>query len=136
MNATGSTSQGQYKRPMTRTWWLRNPRYTLFMIRELTAILILSFVVLYLVQIARLGSGRASYDGFLELMESPLWIALHILFLLGAVLHSATWVLLLVPRAMPEFVFGMRIPQATIAAGGLAAWIVVSAIIVLAFRGL
>ena len=136
MNAAGGASQSQYKRPMTRTWWLRNPRYTLFMIRELTAILILAFVVLYLVQIARLGSGQASYDGFLELMESPLWIALHVLFLLGALLHSVTWVLLLVPRAMPEFVFGIRIPQVAIAAGGLAAWTVVSIIIILAFRGL
>ena len=127
---------GQYKRPMTRTWWLRNPRYTLFMVRELTAILILAFVVLYLVQLARLGSGQASYDSFLELMESPLWIALHLIFLLGAILHSATWVLMLVPRAMPEFVLGMRVPQVAIAAGGLAAWIVVSVIIILAFRGL
>ena len=133
MNAA---SQGRYKRPMTRTWWLRNPRYTLFMVRELTAILILAFVVLYLVQLARLGSGQASYDGFLELMESPLWIALHLIFLLGALLHSVTWVLLLVPRAMPEFVLGMRVPQIAIAAGGLAAWIVVSAVIILAFRGL
>ena len=133
MNATAAS---QYKRPMTRTWWLRNRRYTLFMIRELTAILIVGFVILYLVQIARLGSGPASYDAFLQLMESPLWIALHLIFLLGALLHSATWVLMLVPRAMPEFVFGMRIPQVAIAAGGLAAWIVVSVIIILAFRGL
>ena len=131
-----NTAASQYKRPMTRTWWLRNRRYTLFMVRELTAILIVGFVILYLVQIARLGSGQASYDSFLQLMESPLWIALHVLFLLGALLHSATWVLMLVPRAMPEFVFGMRIPQAAIAAGGLAAWIVVSVIIILAFRGL
>ena len=131
-----NTAASQYKRPMTRTWWLRNRRYTLFMLRELTAILILAFVVLYLVQIARLGSGQASYDAFLQLMESPLWIALHVLFLLGALLHSATWVLMLVPRAMPEFVLGMRVPQVAIAAGGLAAWIVVSVIIILAFRGL
>ena len=132
MNAAGS----RYKRPMTRTWWLRNPRYTLFMVRELTAILILAFVILYLAQLIRLGSGQASYDAFLELMESPLWIALHLIFLLGALLHSVTWVLMLVPRAMPEFVLGIRIPQIAIAAGGLAAWIVVSAIIVIAFRGL
>ena len=132
MNAAG----GRYKRPMTRTWWLRNPRYTLFMVRELTAILILAFVILYLAQLVRLGSGQAPYDAFLELMESPLWIALHLIFLLGALLHSVTWVLMLVPRAMPEFVLGIRIPQVAIAAGGLAAWIVVSVIIVLAFRGL
>ena len=129
MSAAGRT----YKRPMTRTWWLRNPRYTLFMVRELTAILILAFVVLYLVQLARLGSGQASYDSFLELMESPLWIALHLIFLLAALLHSVTWVLMLVPRAMPEFVFGMRVPQIAIAAGGLAAWIAVSAVIIIAF---
>ncbi len=128
-----STAGRTYKRPFTRTWWLRNPRYTLFMLRELTAILILAFVVLYLVQLARLGSGQASYDSFLQLMESPLWIALHLIFLLAAILHSVTWVLMLVPRAMPEFVFGIRIPQIAIAAGGLAAWIVVSAVIIIAF---
>ncbi len=128
-----STAGRTYKRPMTRTWWLRNPRYTLFMLRELTAVLILAFVVLYLVQLARLGSGQASYDGFLQLMESPLWIALHLIFLLAALLHSVTWVIMLVPRAMPEYVLGMRVPQVAIAAGGLAAWIAVSAIIVIAF---
>ena len=128
-----STAGRTYKRPMTRTWWLRNPRYTLFMLRELTAILILGFVVLYLVQLARLGSGQASYDSFLQLMESPLWIALHLIFLLAALLHSVTWVLMLVPRAMPEFVLGMRVPQVAIAAGGLAAWIIVSAVIIIAF---
>ena len=128
-----STAGRAYKRPMTRTWWLRNPRYTLFMLRELTAILILAFVVLYLVQLARLGSGQASYDSFLELMESPLWIALHLIFLLAALLHSVTWVLMLVPRAMPEYVLGMRVPQVAIAAGGLVAWVAVSAVIIIAF---
>ena len=128
-----STAGRTYKRPMTRTWWLRNPRYTLFMLRELTAVLILAFVVLYLVQLARLGSGQASYDSFLQLMESPLWIALHLIFLLAALLHSVTWVLMLVPRAMPEYVLGMRVPQIAIAAGGLAAWIAVSAVIIIAF---
>ena len=131
-----NTAASQYKRPMTRTWWLRNRRYTLFMIRELTAILLVGFVILYLVQIARLGSGPASYDAFLQLMESPLWIALHLIFLLGALLHSVTLGSASCARALPEFVFGIRIPQVAIAAGGLAAWIVVSVIIILAFRGL
>ena len=127
MNAAGS----RYKRPMTRTWWLRNPRYTLFMLRELTAILILAFVVLYLAQLIRLGAGQASYNAFLDLMESPLWIALHVIFLLGAILHSVTW-MLLVPRAMPEFVLGIRIPPGLVLAGGFAAWIAVSAAIIIA----
>jgi fumarate reductase subunit C len=69
------------------TWWLRNRRYVLYMLRELTAIPIAAWVIVFMVEVGRLQGGRASYQP----LSGPLWIAFSALCLVCAVYHSVTF---------------------------------------------
>ena len=121
----GPATPRRYKRPMSRTWWLQNPRYTLFILRESSAVFMVAFVLIYLVQFIKLGSGEASYNAYLDLMGSPLWIAIHIVVLAFALLHSVTWINLM-PKGLPEYVMGVKVPALGLLIGGFTAWIVAS----------
>ena len=37
-----------YRRPVSNTWWLKNRNYRLFMFRELTAVFVLAFLIIFL----------------------------------------------------------------------------------------
>ena len=121
----GPTAPRRYKRPMPRTWWLRNPRYTLFILRETSAVFMVVFALIYLVQFLKLGSGEASYNAYLDLMDSPGWIALHVVVLAFAILHTVTWINLM-PKGLPEYVMGIKVPALGLLVGGFAAWAVIS----------
>ena len=128
-----STGQGpgtprRYKRPMSRTWWLKNPRYTLFILRESSAVFMVVFVLTYLVQFLKLGSGEAAYNAYLDLMDSPLWIAIHLVVLAFALLHTVTWINLM-PKGLPEYVMGIKVPPLGLLIGGFSAWVVASVVV-------
>ena len=128
-----STGQGpatprRYKRPMSRTWWLKNPRYTLFILRESSAVFMVVFVLIYLVQFVKLGSGEASYNAYLDLMDTPLWIAIHVVVLAFALLHTVTWINLM-PKGLPEYVMGVKVPALGLLIGGFTAWVVASVVV-------
>jgi len=81
-----------YRRPMPRTWWLRNRRYFLYMLRESTSIFIAIWVVLLMVQLAQLGAGRQAYQGFVDgFLRSPAAILFSAVVLAFALYHSITW---------------------------------------------
>ncbi len=124
------TTPRRYKRPMPRTWWLRNPRYTLFILREASAIFMVVFVLIYLVQLLRLGSGQASYNAYLDLMNSPGWIAIHVVVLAFAILHTVTWINLM-PKGLPEYIRGIKVPALGLLIGGFTAWVVASVVVAL-----
>ena len=84
-------AHGPYVPRMRATWWLSNPRYFLFMVRELTSVFIAAFVVLVLLQVRALGSGPETYQAFVERLRTPGWIAFHTVALLFALYHSLTW---------------------------------------------
>jgi fumarate reductase subunit C len=114
-----------YRRPMPRTWWLRNPRYTLFMLREASSIIFFVFMILYIIQLALLAAGPGPYDHFVAFTKSPPWIALHVIFLIFAVVHTVTW-FSLVPVVSPIRFKGKEVPGRLVLMGALVAWVVVS----------
>lgn len=114
-----------YKRNMSRTWFLKNPRYTFFILRESSAVFMVVFVLIYLFQFIKLGSGEASYNTYLDLMDSPLWIAIHVLVLAFALLHTVTWINLM-PKGLPEYVMGVKVPPLGLLIGGFTTWVVAS----------
>ena len=82
---TGSTRA--YRPRAGATWWLRNRRYVLYMLRELTAIPIAAWVILFMVEVGRLQSGRSGY----EPLSGPIWVAFSAFCLLCALYHSFTF---------------------------------------------
>lgn len=117
-----------YRRPMSPTWWLNKRNYLLFMLRELTVIFIAAFLVLYLVQLARLAQGSEAYAAFLRQRSSFGWILFHILALIAALYHSITWFNLL-PQVMVVHRGEERVPSVFIAGSNYVAWLAISVVI-------
>ena len=118
-----------YRRPMSPTWWLNKRNYLLFMLRELTSVFIAAFLVLYLVQLARLAQGAEAYTAFLQRLASPGWVIFHLLALVAALYHSITW-FNLTPKVMVVRRGEELVPPVFIAGSNYVAWLVISAVIV------
>ncbi|NIP17493.1 MAG: hypothetical protein GWM87_04570 [Xanthomonadales bacterium] len=59
-------SRQPYVRPVSRTtWYLRNGRYRIYMLREVTCLLVGFYSALLLCALAALAAGPESWDGFL-----------------------------------------------------------------------
>jgi fumarate reductase subunit C len=116
----------EYIRPMRSNWWLQKRAYTLFMVRELTAVFIAGYSI-FLIVLARWAShGIDSFTAFFEALKSPLSIILHLLVLAAAIYHSITW-FNLTPRIMVFWRGEEKVSDTAIQAGNFILWVVVSA---------
>ena len=117
---------------MPTAWWFKKWNYFLFLLRELTSVFIGAFLVVYLFQIYHLGLGEEQYAQFAERFKSPGWITFHVVALLFAVYHSITWFktasVILTPR-----VGSWVIPPWLVTAMHIAAWMLVSLVILILF---
>jgi fumarate reductase subunit C len=74
-----------YRQPAT--WWLRRRGYVLYMVRELTAVPIAIWMVLFLVEVSRLRQGAGGYTP----LGGPLFVAAGVVCLAAALWHSFTF---------------------------------------------
>jgi fumarate reductase subunit C len=121
---------------MPTTWWLRNPRYFLYMLREVTSIFVFLYALAFAVQFFLLAD-RGMFDAFRALFTSPVFRAFTGVVLVMAVVHGITW------WSLNARVFQIRLagrpplPPVVLFAGGVLAWIVVSGVVYfLIFRGI
>lgn len=122
-----------YRAPVSLTWWTRKRSYLLFVLRELSSVLVAWFVVFLLMLVYAVGSGAAAYQEFLDFAAHPVVIVVNLIALAFLVLHTVTW-LALAPRAMvvrlgPRL-GDPRVPPVFVLAGHYGAWLVLSAIVV------
>jgi len=116
-------------RPMPLLWWLRSRAYVLFMVRELTSVLIAAYLVVFLIFLQRIAAGPSSYESFLRWLAQPAVLAFHLVALAAALYHSVTW-LQLTPMTIVMRIRGRRVPAATIVAANFAVWGALSVLIV------
>lgn len=72
-------------------WWAGNPRYSLYMLRELSSLFVALWSVRCLVQIARLRRGPESYERFLAAQRRPGWMLFNLAAFGFSLLHTVTW---------------------------------------------
>lgn len=118
-----------YRRSVPSTWWLHKRSYFLYILRELTSVPIAVYVILLLVTVRKIALGPVAYQAWLAKMASPWMIAFHLVALLAAVYHMATW-FELTPSVMPVRVGGEKLPAPLLVGANYVAWIAVSAVIV------
>ena len=99
-----------YRRRVSVWWWLQNRAYTTFVLRELTSVFVALFAVVLLWQLRALTQGPEAYGRFLVRLETPLFLALHVVAFLFVLFHAITW-LNLAPKAMVLRVRGRRVPD-------------------------
>ena len=119
----------EYVRPMPATWWLKRRPYTLFMLREFTAVFVAGYAIFLIVLVARAGQGPGVFAAFVEGLKSPVSIALHLIVLAMTAYHSATWF-----NSMAKVVVlwrgEERVSPASIVASGYVGWVVASLVVV------
>jgi len=95
-------SRRPYIRELPRTtWWLAQPRYIRYMLREISALFIGIYVLVLIVGLLQLSAGRAAYEEFLASTAGPA--------------GRNTW-FQVTPKAMPLTLAGKRVPGAFIIA--------------------
>ncbi|MSQ35631.1 MAG: fumarate reductase subunit C [Dehalococcoidia bacterium] len=121
-----------YPRQHTRSWFLAKWSYRIFMLRELSAVFIALYVVLLLGLVRAVRDGEVAFGDYLELLQSPLLIAFHVLTLAFAVLHSVTWF-----QAVPQAIRVRRgeelVPAGVLVGAHVVAWAGVSVVVALLF---
>ncbi len=118
----------EYVRPMPSTWWLQKKSYTLFMLREVTALFVAGYAIFLIVLVARAGQGEAVFTAFAQGLKSPLSIGLHLLVLLMSIYHSVTW-FSATPKVLVFWRGDERVSPSIVAGWHYAAWAVVSVIV-------
>lgn len=120
-----------YRRDVERQWWLKHPRYIVYMVRELTSLFVAFYCVLLAVGLIRLAQGPAAWDGFVTALASPLGVLFQLLCLVFATFHSITW-FAVTPKAMPLMVKGEAVPPRIIVAAHYAFWAALSLLVLVA----
>jgi len=110
------------------TWYFRQPRYLRYMSREITSIFVGAYCVLLVVGLQRLSAGPAAWDAFLLGLRSADSIVFHLLALIAAVYHAATW-FNATHKAMPVQIGEDFVPGNVISGAHYVAWAVLSVVI-------
>ena len=115
-----------YRSPHPILWWTKKWAYVRFILRELTSLAVVAYAVVLLFFVRSVFEGPEAYRGFIELLGSPISIALHAGAFLFVVFHSVTW-FNLAPRAMVLRLGRRRVPSTVILVGNYLMWVVISA---------
>jgi fumarate reductase subunit C len=94
-------------------WWLRNPGYRRYMLREATALPLFLYTLLLMSGLYQFTRGEAAFLAWLELLRSPWLLALHGLALAAALFHAVTWIAL-VPKILVIDTDRLRVSPAAV----------------------
>ncbi len=121
-----------YHRPIPATWWMRNRRYCLFVIRESTSVFVALFALLYLYEFFLLSKGAEAHALFQQSLRSGAFVAFYVIVLLFALYHSATW-LGLVSKIQIVRLGRLTVAPRLVSAGAYLAWLVSSVAVAYGF---
>ena len=120
-----------YIRPVRRySWWLSQPRYIRYMLREGSAIFIGAYIVIVIIGLLRLSQGPVAYASFLVAIQSYAGVAFSFVTFVFALYHSVSW-FGVTPKAMPLRMGGKAVPPAIIIGAHWFVWAVASLLILL-----
>jgi fumarate reductase subunit C len=117
-----------FRRRISTYWWMGRRAYLAFILRELSSLSIVWFVIFTLMQIHALNRGPESYEQFRALSQNPVVLVLNLIALFFVVFHAVTW-FNLAPKAMVVRMRGKRVPSLWIAGPNYVAWAVLSALV-------
>lgn len=124
-------SRQPYVRPMPkRTWFLRNGRYKVYMLREMTCLLVGFYSFLMIWGLAALARGTPeAWNDFLASQQNGLMIAVHAVALVYFFFYQTFAWFKLAPKVMPLQLGERKLPENYVIIAHYAAWIVLSAFI-------
>ena len=120
---------GPLPRTKSNGWWNRRWPYRIFLLRELSAFAVAAYMVVLLLLVQ---STRDGDQGFIETLEHPAMIAVHVVVLLFALLHTVTWFRAL-PKGLALKLGGRPVPEHLVVAGAYLGWAVASLVVLVLF---
>ena len=118
-----------YSKPMSRFWFLKNKAHVFYMVREATAVFVLMYSLNLMWALAALVKGEAAWNSWLQAMQTPAFIVLHVVAFAAAMLHSITW-FGLAPKAFHLQIGENKIPDKPVVLAHYLAFAGASAIII------
>ena len=118
-----------YRRQVSTWWWLARWPYLKFILREISCVFVVWFVVVLLLQIRALSRGPESYAAFERWLQNPLIVPLNLIALFFVVFHAITW-FNVAPRAMAIRLGGRRVPDLWIVGANYVSWAAISLVVV------
>jgi len=124
-------SRRPYIRPISKTtWYMRNKRYKVYVLRELSSFLVAFYTFFTICTLAILATGSAEkWDSFLASQQSTSMVVFHAVALLYFLFFQTFPWFKLAPKAMPVQVGENKLPDSYIIIGHYVVWIVVTAFI-------
>lgn len=124
-------SRQPYIRPVSKTtWYMRKGRYKVYMLREMTCLLVGFYSFLVIFGLAALAEGSAQrWDEFLATQQTPLMIAIHGFALIYFLIYQTFAWFELAPKAMPLQIGEKKLADSYIVIAHYIAWAGVSAFI-------
>jgi fumarate reductase subunit C len=122
-------SRRPYIRPMSKTtWYMRQGRYKVYMLRELTSVLVGFYSFILIFALAALAGNSASlWNVFLASQQSTAMVAIHGFSLIYFLLYQTFAWFELAPKAMPVQMGEKRVPDSYIVVAHYIAWALFSA---------
>lgn len=123
-------SRRPYIRPVnTTTWYMRNGRYKVYVLRELSSFLVAFYTFLMICGLAALADSAERWAGFLAWQQGTAMTLFHGFALLYFLFFQTFPWFKLAPKAMPIQVGEKKLPDSYIIVGHYVAWLVVTAVI-------
>jgi fumarate reductase subunit C len=120
-----------YVRPMG-SWWLHNPFYRWYMVRESSCIVITAYAVILLWGLMRLVEGRLAFEAWRESLGGPWAVGFHLVALPLVIYHAWTWFKVM-PKTLPFIsIAGHRLADRAIVFAGVTAALAASILVFLA----
>ena len=117
---------GTYRAPRDTLWFARTRGCTVFVLRELTSVLV-AWTIVYLLMLIDAITGGTLRE-FAALAARPWMIALNVVALAATAFHAITF-LNLAPKATVVRLDGWRVPAWMIQGGNHSLWLAVSVLI-------
>lgn len=120
-------SRRPYLREQSKSgWWLSQPRYVRYMMREVSAAFIGIYALILIIGVHRLSQGEIAYASFMASTKGPAGLLFAAAAMLFAVYHTLTW-FQVTPKAMALTLSGKRVPGGVIVAAHWLGFAVASA---------
>jgi len=124
-------SRQPYVRPMSKTtWYMRNGRYKVYMLREMTSFLVVFYSALTIIALVALATDTPDrWNAFLDSQQSTTMMVFHGLALLYFLFFQTFPWFKLAPKAMPVYMGEKKLADHYIIIGHYVVWAVLSVFI-------
>ena len=128
-------SRNPYVRPISKTtWYMRNGRYRIYALREVTCLLVGLYSFLTIFALRALWQGADEWSAFLAGQQTTGMVILHAIALVYFLVYQTFGWFQLAPKAMPLMIGEKKVAAKTIVIGHYVVWAILS-LFILWFAG-